>query len=76
MNILIVEVSQNVAVIVHLFPSVPKYGNVFIKFFKLVSNISVDEHAWKNSSFICLGIALDYYCLPFETVHFGDCSAL
>jgi hypothetical protein len=44
-NILIIEVSQNIVVIVHLCPNVPKYGYVFIMFFKLVSNISVEEHA-------------------------------
>jgi hypothetical protein len=45
LHIFIVEVSQNVVVIVHLCTYVPKYGNVFIMFFKLVSNISVEEHA-------------------------------
>jgi hypothetical protein len=45
MNILIVEVSQNVVVIVHLYPYDPKYGNVFKIFFKLVSKNSVEGHA-------------------------------
>jgi hypothetical protein len=43
MYILIVEVSQNVVVIVHICSYVLKYGNVFIMFFKLVSNIP-----WKD----------------------------
>ncbi len=76
MNILIIEVSQNVVVIVHLCPYDPKYGNVFKMFFKLVSNNSVEGHAHLCRSIICLSIALHYYSLPFETVHFGDCSAL
>jgi hypothetical protein len=52
MNILIVEVSQNVVVIVHLFPYVLKYGNVFIMIFNLVYNISVEEHARLVSLFV------------------------
>jgi hypothetical protein len=60
MNILILEVSQYVVGIIHLYPYVPKYRNVFILFFKLVSNISVEEHARKNGSFICIGISLDF----------------
>ncbi len=43
MNILIVEVSQTVVVIVHLCPYEPKYRNIFKIFFKLVSN-SVEGH--------------------------------
>jgi hypothetical protein len=54
MNILIVEVSQNVAVIVHLFPYVLKYGNVFIMIFNLVSNISVEEYARLVPLFVLL----------------------
>jgi hypothetical protein len=45
-------------------------------FFKLVSNISVEEHARLYSSYICFGIDMYYYCISFETVPFGDCSAL
>jgi hypothetical protein len=45
MNILIVEVSQNVVVIVHLCLYEPKYRNVFKIFFKLVSKYSVEGHA-------------------------------
>jgi hypothetical protein len=45
MNILTVEVSQNVVVIVHLCPYDPKYWNIFKIFFKLVSNNSVAGHA-------------------------------
>jgi hypothetical protein len=52
MNILIVEVSQNVVVIVHLCPYDPKYGNVFKMFFKLVSNNSVEGHAHIVPSFV------------------------
>ncbi len=44
MNILIVEVSQNVVVIVHLCPYEPKYRNIFKIFFKLVSKNSVEGH--------------------------------
>ena len=48
MNIFIVEVSQNVVVIVHLFSYDPKYENVFKiffkLFFKLVCKNSVEGH--------------------------------
>jgi hypothetical protein len=45
MNILIVEVSQNIVVIIHLCPYDPKYGNAFKIFFKIVSENSVEGHA-------------------------------
>jgi hypothetical protein len=45
LNILIVEVSLNVVVIVHLYLYDLKYRNVFKIFFKLVSNNSVAGHA-------------------------------
>ncbi len=45
MNILIVEVSQNVIVNVHLCPYEPKYRNIFKIFFKLVNKNSVEGHA-------------------------------
>jgi hypothetical protein len=45
MNILFVEVSQNVVVIVHLCPHDPKYGNVLKIFFKLVCKNSVEGRA-------------------------------
>ncbi len=37
--------ASSLELILHLCPYAPKYGNVFIMFFKLVSNISVKEHA-------------------------------